>query len=109
MNREIDVRHVLPSIQVPTLIVHGTGDTGCTDRRGALHADRIGGARLVEISGGRQSMAGAELDPGLDEVESFLREVWNSGGWDEPEPERVLATVLFSVAGESTGLQSRDR
>jgi pimeloyl-ACP methyl ester carboxylesterase len=69
MNREIDVRHVLPSIQVPTLIVHGTGDTGCTDRRGALHADRIGGARLVEISGGRQSMAGAEFDRGLDEVE----------------------------------------
>ena len=69
MNREIDVRHVLPSIQVPTLIVHGTGDTVAPIEGARYMADRIGGARLVEIPGGRQSMAGAEFDRGLDEVE----------------------------------------
>jgi class 3 adenylate cyclase len=102
MNREIDVRHVLPSIQVPTLIIHGTGDTVAPIDGARYMADRIDGARLVEIQGGRQSMAGAELDRGLNEVESFLREIWNSGGWDEPEPERLLATVLFTDIVGST-------
>src|SRR5262249_28127404 len=36
-------------------------------------------------------------------IESFLRDVWESGGWEEPEPERVLATVLFTDIVGSTG------
>ena len=38
----------------------------------------------------------------LDETEAFLTEVWNSGGWEEPEPDRVLATILFTDIVDST-------
>ena len=102
MNSEIDVRQVLPVIRVPTLIIHGTDDTIAPIGGAHYMADRIAGARLVEIAGGRQSMAAGELDRSLGEIESFLREVWESGGWEEPGPDRVLATVLFTDIVGST-------
>jgi class 3 adenylate cyclase len=46
--------------------------------------------------------AGTALDRTLDEIEAFLTEVWQTGGWEEPEPERVLATVLFTDIVGST-------
>jgi pimeloyl-ACP methyl ester carboxylesterase len=64
MNCEIDVRHVLPAIGVPVLIVHGTEDTVAPIGGARYMADQIAGARFVEIPGGRQSMAGDELDRG---------------------------------------------
>jgi pimeloyl-ACP methyl ester carboxylesterase/class 3 adenylate cyclase len=102
MNSEIDVRHVLPAIRVPTLIIHGTGDTIAPIGGARYMADRIAGARLVEIPGGRQSMAGSELDRPLNAIELFLREVWDSGGWDDPGPDRVLATILCTDIVGST-------
>jgi class 3 adenylate cyclase len=63
--------------------------------------EHIPGARLVELQGD-SVIDGSGLDRTLDEAGAFLRGVWESGGWDEPEPDRVLATVLFTdIVGSS--------
>jgi class 3 adenylate cyclase len=59
-------------------------------------AQRIQGARLLELPGSRLIPDGRNLTRMLDETEAFLKEAWETGAWDEPEPERVLATVLFT-------------
>ena len=51
MNAEIDVRHVLPSIRVPSLILHRTGDLCLKVEEGRYVADRIPGSRFVELPG----------------------------------------------------------
>ena len=58
--------------------------------------------RLLELPGEPIIPAGAGLAGALDETEAFLTEVWNSGGWEEPEPDRVLATILFTDIVDST-------
>jgi pimeloyl-ACP methyl ester carboxylesterase len=50
MNREIDVRHVLPAIRVPTLIVYGGDDDAIPVEGSRYMAERIPGARLVEAA-----------------------------------------------------------
>jgi class 3 adenylate cyclase/pimeloyl-ACP methyl ester carboxylesterase len=102
MQREVDVRHVLPSVRVPTLLVHDTQPAGAFPIGGArFMAERIPGARLVELPG-ENFLAETSLEHALDEAERFLGGVWEAGGWEEPEPDRVLATVLFTdIAGSS--------
>ena len=95
MNIEIDVRHVLPTIRVPTLIVHRTGDRAVDVRSGRLMAERISGARFLELPGDDHYFV-IDPEPFVSEVEQFLTGLWQEGGWDEPEQERVLATVLFT-------------
>jgi pimeloyl-ACP methyl ester carboxylesterase len=95
MNKEIDVRHVLPAIRVPTLVLHGGQDTIVPVEVARYVADRIPGARLVEVQAGHLATGKAALDMQA-EIESFLTEIWEAGGWDEAEPDRVLATVLFT-------------
>ncbi len=95
MNIEIDVRHVLPTIRVPTLIVHRIGDRAVDIRNGRLMAERIPGARLVELPG-EDHYPVIDPEPFLSEVERFLTGLWGEGAWAEPEPDRVLATVLFT-------------
>jgi pimeloyl-ACP methyl ester carboxylesterase len=95
MNKEIDIRHVLPAIRVPTLVLHGSQDAVVPIEVGRYVADRIPGARLVEVQAGHLATGRASLDMQA-EVESFLTGVWEAGGWEEAEPDRVLATVLFT-------------
>ena len=95
MNKEIDVRHVLPAIRVPTLVLHGGQDTIVPIEVARYVADRIPGARLVEVQAGHLATGKAALDMQA-EIESFLTEIWEAGGWEEAEPDRVLATVLFT-------------
>jgi class 3 adenylate cyclase len=95
MNKEIDVRHVLPAIQVPTLVLHGDQDTIVPIEVARYVADRIPGARLVEVQAGHLATGKAALHMQA-EIESFLTEIWEAGGWEEAEPDRVLATVLFT-------------
>jgi class 3 adenylate cyclase len=95
MNKEIDVRHVLPAIRVPTLVVHGHRDTIVPIEVARYVAERIPGARLVEVDAGHLATGRAALQMQA-EIESFLTGVWEAGGWDEAEPDRVLATVLFT-------------
>jgi class 3 adenylate cyclase/pimeloyl-ACP methyl ester carboxylesterase len=101
MNIDIDVRHVLPTIRVPALIVHRTGDRAAHIGHGRLMAERIPGARFVELPGDDHYF-GIDPDPFVSEVEQFLTGLWEEGAWEEPEQDRVLATVLFTDIVGST-------
>ena len=102
MDREIDVRHVLPAIRVPTLIVHDTDDPVVPVEGARYTAQRIPGAKLVEFPGAGHMLQGDVAYAVLDEVERFLTDVWDRGSWKEAEPDRVLATVLFTdIVGSS--------
>ena len=90
MNREIDVRHVLPAIRVPTLIAHRIGDRNIRIQQARYMAERIPGAKLVELPGDDHMAWFGDVDALLGEVEEFL-----TGVRHEPEPDRVLATILF--------------
>src|SRR5881398_3335722 len=65
-------------------------------------AEQIPGAQLVEIPGAGHLAVGRSNAPIAAEVERFLTEIWESGGWAEAEPDRVLATVLFTDIVGST-------
>jgi pimeloyl-ACP methyl ester carboxylesterase/class 3 adenylate cyclase len=100
--RDVDVRHVLPAVRVPTLLVHGVDDRLCPIEAARYAAGQIPGAKLLELPGQRHLPAGATVDSAMDEVETFLTEVWEAGGWDESEPDRVLTTILFTDIVDST-------
>jgi class 3 adenylate cyclase len=102
MNKEIDVRHVLPAVRVPTLILHGSDDAIVPIDVARYMASRIPTARVVEISGvGHLAFGNPAMLVGA-EIERFLKDVWEAGGWEEAEPDRVLATVLFTDIVGST-------
>jgi class 3 adenylate cyclase len=103
MNREIDIRDVLPTVRVPALVMHGCDDQIVPVEVGRYTAQRLRAARLVELPGvGHLALGGALADQIKVELERFLTEVWETGGWDEAEPERMLATVLFTDIVDST-------
>jgi class 3 adenylate cyclase len=102
MNRDIDVRHVLPAIRVPTLITHRSGDPAVPIDVARYMADRIPGARLVELPGTRHLSTGQAAARLGSEWVQFLNEIREAGGWEEAEPDRVLSTVLFTdIVGSS--------
>jgi hypothetical protein len=89
MNAEIDIRDVLPSIRVPTLVLHRTGDRCLKVEEGRYLASRIPGAAFVELPGDDHLPFVGDQAAMLDAVEAFL------AGRRSPEAcERVLATVL---------------
>jgi pimeloyl-ACP methyl ester carboxylesterase/class 3 adenylate cyclase len=101
MDLEVDVRHVLPAVRVPTLLVHASQDPAWPIEGARYMAERIPGAKLVEVPG-EGLLSGAGFERALDETEAFLKEAWEAGAWEEPEPDRVLATVLFTdIVGSS--------
>ena len=97
MNTGIDIRHVLPAIRVPTLVLHAVGDQMATVEHGRYIAERIPGAKLVELPGVDHSWYTGNFDRILTEVEEFL-----TGTHHVAEPDRVLATVLFTDIVAST-------
>jgi class 3 adenylate cyclase len=97
MNREIDVRHVLPATRVPTLILHRTADHVIDVAHARYLAQHVPGAKLIELSGEIHSPWLGDRDALLDAVEQFL-----TGGRRVHEPERLLATVLFADIVGST-------
>jgi class 3 adenylate cyclase len=97
MNLQIDVRHVLPSIRVPTLSVHRAGDTRVSARAAREMASRIEGAKYVEFPGVDHVWWAGDTDAILDEIEEFL-----TGSRAAVEPDRILATVLFTDIVGST-------
>jgi pimeloyl-ACP methyl ester carboxylesterase len=112
MNKEIDVRHVLPAVRVPTLILRGSEDALVPQEVAQYMASRIPAARVVELPGiGHLSFG----EPGgslvSSEIERFVTDVWEAGGWEEAEPDRMLATVLFTdiVGSTATAVQLGDR
>ena len=97
MNTEIDVRHVLPAIHVPTLVIHRTGDRDANVEEGRWIASQIPGAKFVELPGEDHVPWVGDQDIVADEIEEFL-----TGVRPQPEPDRVLATVLFTDIVSST-------
>ncbi len=103
MNKEIDIRHVLPAVRVPTLILHGSEDAIVPLEVARYIASQIPTARVVEIAGlGHLAFGNPGATLVADELERFLTEVWEAGAWEEAEPDRVLATVLFTDIVGST-------
>jgi class 3 adenylate cyclase len=97
MNTQIDVRALLPTIRVPTLVMHRTGDRDINVEEGRYIASQIPGARFIELPGADHFMWTEDADRVLDEIEEFLTGVRRG-----PEPDRVLATVLFTDIVGST-------
>jgi len=97
MNAEIDVRHVLPAVRVPTLVVHSDGDRAVPVEFGRYMAERIPGAKYVELHSEDHLPFAANADAILDEIEEFLTGVRRG-----PEPDRMLATVMFTDIVDAT-------
>jgi class 3 adenylate cyclase len=102
MNTLIDVRPVLPSILVPTLLLYRRDDADVRVEEGRYIASEIPGARLVELPGTDHFMWTGESHALLDEVEEFLTGIRRG-----PDPDRVLATVLFTDVVGSTEVATR--
>jgi class 3 adenylate cyclase len=94
---ELDLRRILPSISAPTLVLHSRDFEFVTVGQGRYLADHIPDARLVEIDGSDSAFAFAHADVVLGSVEEFLTGVRRT-----PDPDRVLATVLFTDLVDST-------
>jgi pimeloyl-ACP methyl ester carboxylesterase len=97
MNSMIDVCELLPAIRVPTLLIYHSHDRDVNVEEGRYIASRIHGARLVELPGQDHLMWAGNAEAIADEVEEFL-----TGTRRGPEPDRVLATVLFTDIVGST-------
>lgn len=92
-----DVTGVLPSIRVPTLIVHRRDDPHVRAAHSRFLADRIAGARLVTLDGHDNEWFSGETDVLFDEIEQFVAGIRRA-----PRSERVLATILFTDIVAST-------
>jgi class 3 adenylate cyclase len=94
----IDVRAVLPTLSVPTLVLHRSGDPVVSVEHGRYLAEHIPGARFAEIEGADHlTWRESEWDTPIDEIEEFLTGVRHG-----PPADRVLATVLFTDLVAST-------
>jgi class 3 adenylate cyclase len=100
MNLDIDVSAVLPSIGVPTLVLH-RAEIPLDVRNGRYLADHIPGARFVELPGRNFAPQIGDQEALFAELEHFFAEI-QSGEWKAAEPDRVLSTVLFTdIVGSS--------
>src|SRR5262249_47457417 len=97
LNRDLDIRHILPAIRVPTLVLHRTGDQAVPIAGGRFLAEHIPGAKFVELPGGDHLWWVGDTVALLDEVEEFLTGVRRGAA-----PDRVLATILFTDLVGST-------
>ncbi len=97
MNTYVDVRDILPSIRVRTVVMHRTEDRDANVEEGRYIAAHIPGARFVEFPGADHSWWTQDRDGILDEVEELV-----TGIRPAPEPNRILATVLFTDLVRST-------
>jgi len=94
---QTDVRHVLPAIRVPTLILHRAEDKPVRVGHARYLAERIAGARYVELPGSDHMPMMGDVDALLNEVREFL-----TGERAAPESDRILATILFCDIVDST-------
>jgi class 3 adenylate cyclase len=97
MGATIDIRHVLPTIRVPTLVLHRSEEVMTAASR--YMGERIPGAKVVELPGRDHMPWLGDHETALDEIEEFL-----TGVRPHPALDRVLATVLFTDIVGSTEL-----
>jgi class 3 adenylate cyclase len=95
---EIDVREVVPTVTASTLVLHRRHDRLVNVRHSRWLAEHLPNARLVELPGGDHLVSGEGAAELVDEIREFL-----TGTRATPEPDRVLATVLFTDIVDSTG------
>jgi class 3 adenylate cyclase len=93
---QVDLRHLLSAIRVPTLVVERGGWRG--QLQGQYVAEHIDGARYVELDGEDYLFFVGDTRPMLDAVEEFV-----TGRLPAPDVDRVLATVMFTDVVGSTG------
>jgi class 3 adenylate cyclase len=96
MNREIDVRAILSSIRVPTLVIYREGESDASASR--YMAERIPGAKHVALPGEDHIAWFGDAEAVLAGIEAFVRSVQD----EEAEFDRVLATVMFTDIVGST-------
>jgi len=98
MNTQIDIRSVLPTIRVPTLVLHRTGDLDANVEGARYMAERIPGAKYIEFPSNDHLPWVGDQDSILDEIENFLGAIQHA-----PELDRVLSTVLvLHMAGPTS-------
>jgi len=102
MNTDIDIRPILPSIRVPTLVLHRDGDLDVDVENGRYLARAIPGARLVVLPGRDHLVFVGDVDRVVAEIEEFL-----TGHRSHAPVDRVLTTILFTDLVGSTQLASR--
>ena len=98
-NAEIDVRSILPTIHVPTLVLHRSDDRWQKVEEGRYLAEHIPGAKFVELPGEDHVIWAGDHTQLLDEIEEFL-----TGTRPSPASERVLLTVLYTDIVGSTSI-----
>ena len=102
MNMGIDVRDVLGAIRIPTLVLHCARDPWVSIDQGRHLAERIAGSTFVELDCNSHIPAETEAQMIVDPDRPFLQRAWDNREEDADEPERVLATVLFTdIVGSS--------
>jgi pimeloyl-ACP methyl ester carboxylesterase len=97
MNMDIDLRHVLPAVRVPTLVLHRVGDRSIDVAYGRYLAEHIPQAKFVALPGEDHLPFVGDQEEILGEIEEFL-----TGERHEPPLDRVLATVVFTDIVGST-------
>lgn len=96
LTEQIDVRHVLPVVRVPTFVIHKNGDRVTRVEQGRYLAEHIDGAKFVELAGDDHMPWVGNGDAIIDEIEEFLTGIRPS------DTDRVLATILFTDIVGST-------
>jgi class 3 adenylate cyclase len=102
MYKEIDVRDVLGTISVPTLVVHRKGDLVVQVATGRYIAEQIPGAKFVELAGDDHLPWAGDWHALVGEIEEFL-----TGERGVADIDRVLATVMFTDIVGSTESAAR--
>jgi class 3 adenylate cyclase len=111
MNLHIDVRDVLSAVQAPTLVTHRELHTRERDHGPLLPndpeasryvAERIPGAKFAQLSPGDVPPWAGDIGDAVTTVRDFLTGAWEAGAWEPAEPDRVLATLLFTDIVGST-------
>ena len=95
----IDVRSVLPTITVPTMVISRADPSAVPAGHRRYVADHIQGARYVELAGADELMWAGDQDALVGEIQEFV-----TGARPVAEPDRVLATILFTDIVGSTRL-----
>ncbi len=94
----VDIRPILPTVHVPTLLMHRSGDRAADAGASRYMADRIQGARFVELPGTDHLPFLGDAETVLDLTQEFL-----TGAPPVHQPDRVLATIMFTDIVDSTG------
>ena len=98
-NTQIDIRHILPQVQVPALVIHRTDEPVVSVGNARYAAEHIPGARLLEQPGEDHLPWLGDADGMLDAIEEFV-----TGSRHHVDEDRILATVLFTDIVDSTRL-----